>query len=340
MSFVMESYKTDIVVVGAGPVGLFAVFQAGMLGMKCHVVDALPDIGGQCAALYPEKPIYDIPARPVVTGGDLISDLQKQAAPFHPHYHLNQQLVSIDINGNDWVVTTSLNVQIECRVIIIAAGAGAFVPNRPPLDGIEQFEDKSVFYVVRDKSKFKDKNIMIAGGGDSAVDWAVALSDIAKSVSIVHRRDKFRAMPDSLNAMHRLADHHPETFKILTPYQLSKLHGEGGQLNAVSIETMDGETQTIAVDYLIPLYGLKAELGPIASWGLNIDVNTIVVEQSTCETSTRGIYAVGDIASYPNKLKLILSGFSEVASACHHAYGYVFPDTALHFEYSTTKGID
>ena len=335
----MESYKTDIVVIGAGPVGLFTVFQAGMLGMKCHVVDALPDIGGQCSALYPEKPIYDIPSRPMVTGGDLIVELQAQAAPFHPQYHLDQQVMSLDEVDNEWVVTTSKDVKITAKVVIIAAGAGAFVPNRPPLNGIESFEGQSVFYVVRDKAKFTGKDIMIAGGGDSAVDWAVALADVAKSISVVHRRDKFRAMPESLALMQKLAENEPDKFRVLTPYQLAELHGENGKLSGVSIETLDGLRQTIAVDYLIPLYGLKAELGPIATWGLNVDAHTIAVDQSTCETSRRGIFAVGDIATYDKKLKLILTGFSEVASACHHAYGYVYPDTALHFEYSTSRGV-
>lgn len=335
----MESYKTDIVIIGAGPVGLFAVFQAGMLGMKCHVVDALPDLGGQCSALYPEKPIYDIPSRPMVTGGDLIERLQAQAAPFDPQYHLGQQVQGLEQQGDEWVVTTSSNINIVTKVVIIAAGAGAFVPNRPPLQDIESFEDQSVFYVVRDKSKFAGKNIMIAGGGDSAVDWALALFDTAKTVRIVHRRDKFRAMPESLNLMQNLAANNPNKFQILTPYQLSQLHGDNGQLRAVSIETMDGDCQTIDTDYLIPLYGLKPELGPIASWNLDINGNAIAVRQSTCETSKSGIYAVGDIASYDHKLKLILSGFSEVASACHHAYGYVFPNKALHFEYSTSKGV-
>jgi thioredoxin reductase (NADPH) len=335
----MESYKTDIVVIGAGPVGLFAVFQAGMLGMQCHVIDALPAIGGQCSALYPEKPIYDIPSRPVVTGSDLIANLQEQAAPFNAQCHLNQQVMAVEDQDDDWAVTTSSGIIIKTRVIIIAAGAGAFVPNRPPLNGIDDYEGQSVLYVVRDKSKFKDKNIMIAGGGDSAVDWAVALSDVAKSVNIVHRRDKFRAMPESIKMMHDLAKKNPDTFRILTPYQLSQLHGSNGILDSVSIETLDGDHDKIAVDYLIPLYGLKPDLGPIASLGLNIDANTIAVDQSTCETSRCGIFAVGDIAHYDKKLKLILSGFSEVASACHHAHHYVFPDKALHFEYSTSKGV-
>lgn len=332
--------KTDIVIIGAGPVGLFAVFQAGMLGMKCHVVDALPDIGGQCSALYPEKPIYDIPSRPMVTGGDLIDNLKTQADPFHPVYHLNQQVMEVRQQGADWVVTTSQSITITCKAIIIAAGAGAFVPNRPPLKNIESFEDSSVFYVVRNKNQFAGQNVVIAGGGDSAVDWAVALHEIAKSVTVVHRRDKFRAMDESVAQMHALAKTNPDTMQILTPYQLAALKGDNGKLSTVTIADMDGGERDILADALIALYGLKPELGPIASWGLTLDTHAIIVDPATCETSQAGIYAVGDIATYDRKLKLILTGFAEVASACHHAYTRVFPDKELHFEYSTSKGVN
>lgn len=335
----MSAFETDIIVIGAGPVGLFTVFQAGMLGMKCHVVDALPAIGGQCSALYPEKPIYDIPSRPVVTGEGLIAELQAQALPFDPVYHLGQQVVSLKKTGDEWSVMTAAGAKITASVVIIAAGAGAFVPNRPPLDGIEDFEGKSVFYVVNDKSRFTGKDIVIAGGGDSAVDWAVSLFDVAKSVSVIHRRDKFRAMPETVAQMHRLAENYPDRFKLYTPYQLSGLQGADGVLQIVNVETMEGEKESITADYLIPLYGLKAELGPIADWGLNIDSHTISVTPSSCETSCKGVYAIGDVAGYEAKLKLILTGFAEAATACHHAYQYVFPGKALHFEYSTSKGV-
>lgn len=335
----MQNNKTDIVVIGAGPVGLFTVFQAGMLGMKCHVVDALPDVGGQCSALYPEKPIYDIPSRPCVTGGDLIDDLTAQAAPFGPVYHLDQQVMNVEKNESGFRIQTTKNTVIDCKVVMIAAGAGAFVPNRPPLMHIEDFEDQSVFYVVRNKQQFAGKDIVIAGGGDSAVDWAIALHGIAKSITVVHRRDKFRAMDETVAQMHDLATKNPAIFRIKTPYQLSGLEGEGGVLKAIMLKDMDENEQKIPADALIALYGLKPELGPIASWGLSLSAHTVTVEASTCETSVEGIYAIGDIAAYHRKLKLILTGFAEAASACHHAYHRVFPDRELHFEYSTSKGV-
>ncbi len=335
----MERQKTDIVIIGAGPVGLFAVFQCGMLNMKCHVVDALPEIGGQCSALYPEKPIYDIPSRPMITGGDLINDLQAQAKPFNPTYHLDQQVISLDKHDDIWVVTTSNGTMIECKAIVIAAGAGAFGPNRPPLNGLEAYENKSVFYMVRNRAQFECKNIMIAGGGDSAIDWAISLFDIAKSITVIHRRDKFRAMPESIAKMNALATEYPDKLKILTPYQLSKLHGENGLLNAVTLSSMDGTDVKIDTDYLLAFYGLVPQLGPIANWNLNLDGHAITVDQTTCETSVPSIYAVGDIAQYDKKLKLILTGFAEVASAVHDAYRYIHPDTALHFQYSTSKGV-
>lgn len=335
----MESVKTDIVVVGAGPVGLFTVFQCGMLNIKCHVVDSLPDIGGQCTALYPEKPIYDIPAQPVITGGDLITSLQAQAAPFNPTYHLGQQVISLDKDGDVWHVTTSKDTKIECKAIIIAAGAGAFGPNRPPLENLVQYEETSVFYMVRDRAQFSDKNIMIAGGGDSAIDWAISLFDVAKKITVIHRRDKFRAMPESVAKMNELAAQHPDKLEILTPYQLSELHGNNGVLDNVTLTSMNGDKRDVATDALLAFYGLVPQLGPIANWNLNLDGQTITVDPSTCETSVSSIYAVGDIASYDKKLKLILTGFAEVASAAHDAHRYIYPDTALHFEYSTSKGV-
>lgn len=336
----METEKTDIVVIGAGPVGLFTVFQCGMLDMRCHVIDALPEIGGQCTALYPEKPIYDIPSRPIVTGGDLISELQAQAAPFHPVYHLDQQVTDIEKCEGGWLVTTSKNTVLKCKAIIIAAGAGAFGPNRPPLENLEEYENRSVFYMVRQKEDFRGKRVMIAGGGDSAVDWALSLYGIASDIIMVHRRDKFRAMPESISQMMTLAEGNPDKFQILTPYQLSELKGEGGQLQSVILKNTNDQETEIATDYLLAFYGLVPNLGPISTWGLNLDGNTIQVNQATSETSVPSIYAVGDISGYDHKLKLILTGFAEAASAAHHAYGYVYPDKALHFVYSTSKGVE
>ena len=336
----MKDQKTDIVIIGAGPVGLFAVFQCGMLDMKCHVIDSLPDIGGQCTALYPEKPIYDIPSRPKVSGGDLIAELQQQASPFNPTYHLNQQVTELKHENDTWHVKTSANTVVQAKVIIIAAGAGAFGPNRPPLENLLEFENKSVFYMVRQKEDFRNKRVVIAGGGDSAVDWALSLHGIASEITMIHRRDKFRAMPESVAQMKKLALDYPESFQILTPYQLHRLNGKLGFIESIDLQNTDGETKTVAADALLAFYGLVPNLGPIANWGLNLDANSISVNQTTCETSVPSIYAVGDIANYENKLKLILTGFSEVASAAHHAYGYIYPDKALHFVYSTSKGVN
>lgn len=330
-----QQFETDVAIIGAGPVGLFAIFQCGMLGLKCHVIDSLAEIGGQCSALYPEKPIYDIPALPEVSAGDLIENLENQAAPFKPYYHLGQQAVSISDNDAFKVVSTSLGNEIQVKAVIIAGGAGSFGPNRPPLDGIEQYEGTSVFYMVRRKEDFRDKKVVIAGGGDSAVDWAIALSDIAKSVSLVHRRDKFRAVPESVNKLRELQD--SGKINLIVPYQLKELIGDRKQLNAVRVSGKEGD-RDITADILLPFYGLATDLGPILDWNLDVDGHTIVVDPSTNETSVKGVYAIGDIVSYDNKLKLILTGFSEAAMAAHAIHKQIFPNQELHFEYSTTKG--
>jgi thioredoxin reductase (NADPH) len=332
-----NKFQTDVVIVGAGPVGLFAVFQCGMLGFKCHVVDSLDVLGGQCTALYPEKPIYDIPAFPSVSGADLISHLEEQAKPFNPVYHLGQQVIRLSGKAGDFTLTTSRDATITCKAIIIAAGAGAFGPHRPPLAGIENFEGQSVLYAVRQKEMFKNKRIVIAGGGDSAVDWANALADDATHITLVHRRDKFRAAPSSLD---RLAAYQQQgRITILTPYQLDDVEGDNGYLKSVTVSSLDGDKKIIQADYLLPFFGLSTSLGPIADWGLSLDNNHITTNQATAETSVAGIYAVGDIAHYPHKLKLILTGFADVAQAAHGIYRQLKPDIPLHFEYSTTKGI-
>lgn len=328
---------TDVAIIGAGPVGLFAVFQCGMLGLKAHVIDALPQIGGQCSALYPEKPIYDIPAYPEITAGELIVQLEKQAAPFAPVYHLNQSIVSICDKDAIKVLKTSAGKDIHARSVIIAAGAGAFGPNRPPLDGIEDYEGTSVFYMIRHKQDFAGQRIVIAGGGDSAVDWANALAERAKNIMLVHRRDKFRAAPESVSRLHQLADN--GTIEILTPYQLHALEGANGHLSAVQIKGKDGNIKTVEADILLPFFGLAADLGIMKDWELEVEHHKIVVDPATEMTSQSGIYAIGDIASYKNKLNLILTGFSEAATAAHTIYHQIHPQTELHVEYSTTKGL-
>ncbi len=329
---------TDIVIIGAGPAGLFTIFEAGMLKIKCHVIDTLEHIGGQCAALYPEKPIYDIPAHPKILANDLIDKLHEQAAAFAPVYHLNQRVEKIEKNvDGSFVVVTSKDVKIACKAIVIAAGCGAFGPNRPPLDGIEEYEGKSIFYSIRSKAQFSDKNIVIAGGGDSAVDWVLSLVDVAKKVHVVHRRDKFRCAPESADKLKQLAAQ--KRINMVVPYQLDGLKGNDGKLATVIVKDFDGNIKELEADYLLPFYGLAMELGPIANWGLSLHKHFIEVDVATMRSSTHGIYAIGDIATYKNKLKLILSGFAEAATACHDIYKIVYPDTPFHFEYSTSKGI-
>ncbi len=334
----MQNLDTDIVIIGAGPVGLFAVFEAGMLKMRCHVIDALDAAGGQCTALYPEKPIYDIPGYPSILAADLVEKLTEQAAPFSPVYHFGQRVESVTkLSAGHWQLTTNKGTAITCKAIIIAAGCGAFGPNRPPLEGLEAYEGKSVFYLVGKREEFRGRKVVIAGGGDSAVDWAISLSELTEKLYVVHRRDKFRCAPESAARMKQLAD--SGKIEMVIPFQLSGLEGSGGKLTGVKVSSLEGAERVLPADILLPFFGLSMELGPIAQWGLNLAQNHITVTPSSCETSSSGIFAVGDIATYEGKLKLILSGFAEVAMACHAAYKIVHPNEALHFEYSTTRGV-
>ncbi len=333
----MPQHRTDVVIIGAGPVGLFAVFECGMLRIKSHVVDALDVAGGQCAALYPEKPIYDIPGYPVIEASTLIDKLQQQAAPFHPVFHLGQTVTGLRRGGDGrFLVETSAGTTIDAAAVVIAAGVGAFGPNRPPLPGIEAFENRSVFYFVKRRDDFAGKNVVIAGGGDSAVDWALALADIAK-VSVVHRRAKFRAAPESAAKLQQLAD--SGKIELVVPYQLDGLEGVGGKLSSVIVKSLTGEFKRLPADALLAFFGLAMNLGPIAEWGLNLEHNRIAVDASTCGTNVPRLFAIGDIASYPGKLKLILSGFAEAALAAHAIYPLIHPDRELHFEYSTMTGV-
>ena len=278
----MATQETDVIIIGAGPVGLFAIFECGMLGLKCHVIDSLSEIGGQCTALYPEKPIYDIPGMPAILAGDLIDSLEKQAAPFKPAYHLEQSVTSLDKHEDEtFTIATSKATKIKGKAIIIAAGGGAFGPNKPPLANIADFENTSVFYACRNKEQFRGKRLVIAGGGDSALDWAIALSDIAEKVSLVHRRDKFRASPDSVEKLHKLAS--DGKIDLLTPFQLKELKGFGAQLSHVSIGDLDGNVSEIEADSLLCFYGLASSLGVIEEWGLNIKSKHILVNQATSQ---------------------------------------------------------
>jgi thioredoxin reductase (NADPH) len=330
---------TDIAVIGAGPIGLFAVFEAGMLDMRCIVIDALDMAGGQCAALYPEKPIYDIPGHPRIDAEALIVQLTAQAAPFKPRYLLGQQVQAIKRRDDSqgFTLTTSAGTEVTAKAVLIAAGCGAFGPNRPPLERLNEFEGKSVFYLVRRRDDFRDKRVVIAGGGDSAVDWALSLAEVAAQVMVVHRRPQFRAAPESERRLNELAK--AGRIELVVPYQLASLEGEDGRLAAVVVSSLDGGMRRLPADVLLPFYGLAMTLGPIAGWGLALDRDLVTVDPATCATSSAGIFAVGDIVSYPGKLKLILTGFSEAAMATHAIHPLVHPGRALHFEYSTTKGL-
>lgn len=328
---------TDVAIIGAGPVGLFAVFECGMLRMKAVVVDALEAVGGQCTALYPEKPIFDVPAHPAIAGADLVAKLEEQAAPFAPTYLLGRRVERLERAGDVLTLGTSAGDTIRCKAVVIAAGAGAFGPNRPPLDGLPGYEASgAVRYLVARREEFRGKRVVIAGGGDSAVDWALSLKDIAQ-VTVVHRRGKFRAAPETAAQLDAAAAR--GEIEMAIPYQLHGLKGDGSKLDAVTLATLKGEERDIPADHLLAFFGLSMELGPIAEWGLGLSHHHITVEPATCATNVEGVFAIGDIATYPGKLKLILQGFSEAAMAAHAIHPLVFPGEALHFEYSTTKGV-
>ena len=324
--------KTDVVIIGAGPVGLFAVFELGLLNIKCHLVDNLDKVGGQCAELYPEKPIYDIPSRPVVTGQELTDELIKQINPFKPKFHLNQQVEKIDKTEYGWIVETNIGTKVEAKCIVVAAGAGSFVPRKPPIENIENFENKNVFYAIRDKSIFKDKKLLIAGGGDSALDWTNELSKDS-NVTLIHRRKEFRAAPDSVSKMQELETKGKIKFLKGQIKKISKI-----QDNKIMLEyENDDERFYVEVDYFLPFFGLKMELGPIAEWGLNLHENLIKVDTEKFQTSTPSIFAIGDINWYPGKLKLILSGFHESALMAQEVFKYCFPDKKNIFRYTTSS---
>ncbi|MBW4023896.1 MAG: NAD(P)/FAD-dependent oxidoreductase [Proteobacteria bacterium] len=333
-----EFIKTDVAIVGAGPAGLFAVFECGMLKMRAVLIDALDAVGGQCTALYPEKPIYDIPAHPAVEAGALVAQLEAQIAPFGAPRLLGRRVIGLAGTAGDFTLTTDRGDRIAARAIILAAGAGAFGPNRPPLDDLEAYEaTASVQYYVRRREDFRGRRVVIAGGGDSAVDWALALSGIAASIAVIHRRPKFRAAPEMAARLDEAA--RSGAIDLVIPYQLHGLQGEAGRLTAVEVATLQGEVRVLPADVLLPFFGLSMDLGPIAEWGLALDRHHLPVTPATCETSIPGVFAIGDVATYVGKLKLILQGFSEAAMAAHAIHPIVHPGTALHFEYSTSKGV-
>ncbi len=326
--------ETDALIIGAGPVGLFAVFELGLLDIKAHLVDILDKPGGQCAELYPEKPIYDIPGLLVVTGQELTDRLMEQIKPFAPTFHLGQRVDTLKRQPDGrFRLTTDAGTEFLAKVVVVAAGGGSFTPKRPPLAGIEAYEGKSVFYAVRRIEDFRGRDVLIVGGGDSALDWVLNLQPVAKSLTLLHRRDEFRGAPHSVEKMRALVAEKKMQLRI---GQITALHGDGGMLSAVTIRTKEGE-ERLACDRLLPFFGLTMKLGPVADWGLNLEENLIPVDTEKFETSEPGIFAVGDINTYPGKLKLILSGFHEAALMAQAAHRIVFPGKKLLFQYTTSS---
>lgn len=333
-----DRIETDVLIVGAGPVGLFAVFELGLLDIKAHLVDILPKIGGQCAELYPEKPIYDIPGFPSINGQELVDNLLKQIEPFSPTFHLGEEVSEVESLGTAeaplFRVVTDGGKEFITKTVIIAAGGGSFQPKKPPIAGIEAYEGTGVFYAVRKRDQFRDKKVLIVGGGDSALDWTLNLHPIASRVTLLHRRDAFRAAPDSVNKMRALAADGMLDFAL---GQVVELKGDAPVLNAAVIKRDDGSLFEVEADILVPFFGLTMKLGPIANWGLNLHQNLIPVDTEKFETSVPGIFSIGDINTYPGKLKLILSGFHEGALAAQKVHHYVYPEKKLLFQYTTSS---
>ncbi|MGE0108651.1 MAG: NAD(P)/FAD-dependent oxidoreductase [Bdellovibrionales bacterium] len=328
--------QTDAIIIGAGPIGLFSVFELGLYDMKAHLIDILDRPGGQCAELYPEKPIYDIPGIPKCTGAELTENLMAQIKPFNPTFHLAQMAQTLEkTDEGKWRVSTDIGTVIEAPVVVLAAGGGSFVPKKMPINGIEDYEGKSVFYAVRKMDAFMGKRIVISGGGDSALDWAINLQPVASHVTLVHRRNEFRAAPDSVSKMRELVGAGKMDLKI---GNITEVQGAEGQLASVSLKLADGdETEVLACDSMLAFYGLTMKLGPVADFGVNFENNLIPVNTADFETNLEGVFAVGDINDYPGKMKLILSGFHEAALMAKKAFGYVHPDRRYRFQYTTSS---
>jgi len=327
--------NTDVVIVGAGPTGLFCAHQLGIIGLKCEIVDNLNKIGGQCIELYPDKPIYDIPAIPECTGEELTNNLTKQIKPFNFNFHLNDRVQEIKNENEKWIVKTLNGKEFLTPNIVIAGGVGSFEPRKFPIKSTDQFDGKSVLYSVKDKTIFKDKSVVIFGGGDSALDWAIELSKTSK-VTLIHRRDEFRGAQSSVDKVKEL--HKQNKIELLTKYSIKDVKGNGN-LESVEIKHDDGNNKEIKADYVLGFFGLIMQLGPILDWGLNIDKKTIPVNTENFETNKKGIFAIGDICTYPGKLKLILSGFHEGALAARGCFKYARPEEKLRFEFTTTSKV-
>jgi thioredoxin reductase (NADPH) len=330
-----DHFETDAIIIGAGPCGLFTVFELGLLDIKCHVLDILDRPGGQCAELYPEKPIYDIPALPIVTGADLTTRLMEQAKPFNPQFHFNQMVTELHKRDDGrFDLKTDGGLSFTAKVVVVAAGGGSFQPKKPPIPGIDAYEGTSVFYSVKKMEAFRGKDILIVGGGDSALDWVNNLQPIAKSMTLLHRRDEFRAAPDSVNKMRELVAAGKMQLVI---GQVTGLKGDNGMLTAATVKGNDGAMSEVQCNTMLPFFGLTMKLGPVANWGLNQHENLVKVDTEKFETSTPGIFAVGDINWYPGKLKLILSGFHEAALMAQQAFRIINPGERLMFQYTTSS---
>jgi thioredoxin reductase (NADPH) len=329
--------KTDILIIGAGPTGLFTVFEAGLLKLKCHLIDALPQPGGQCSEIYPKKPIYDIPAFPEVLAGDLVDNLMKQIEPFQPGFTLGERAQTIEKQEDgSFVVTTNKGTQHHAPIVAIAGGLGSFEPRKPPIEGIANFEDYGVEYIIRDPELYRDKKVVIAGGGDSALDWSIFLADVASEVTLVHRRNEFRGALDSVDKVQEFKNQ--GKIKLITPAEVVGVSGEG-HVASVTIKK-DGDTYELETDHFVPLFGLAPKLGPISDWGLEIEKNAIKVDNSLdYQTNIPGIYAIGDVNTYPGKLKLILCGFHEATLMCQSAFQRIFPDKRYVMKYTTVGGV-
>jgi thioredoxin reductase (NADPH) len=330
-----EHFETDAVIIGAGPCGLFSVFELGLLDIRAHVIDILDRPGGQCAELYPEKPIYDIPALPIVTGAELTQRLLEQAKPFKAEFHFNQMVTELAKQPDGrFQLKTDGDLSFLAKIVVVAAGGGSFQPKKPPIPGIEAYEANSVFYSVKKMESFRGRDVLIVGGGDSALDWTLNLQPLARSLTLLHRRDEFRAAPDSVNKMREMVAAGKMQLKI---GQVTGLKGENGILSGATVKGNDGNISEVTTNAMLPFFGLTMKLGPVAAWGLNLHENLIKVDTEKFETSTPGIFAVGDINSYPGKVKLILSGFHEAALMAQEAFHHINPGERLVFQYTTSS---
>ncbi len=330
-----EVISTDALIVGAGPCGLFAIFELGLLDIRCHVVDILDRPGGQCAELYPEKPIYDIPALPIVSGAELTTRLMEQTKPFSPQFHFNQMVTELErLEDGTFRLKTDGGIEFHSKIVVIAAGGGSFQPKKPPIPGIDAYENSSVFYSIKKMEALRGRDILIVGGGDSALDWTINLQPIAKSLTLLHRRDEFRAAPDSVNKMRALVADGKMALKI---GQVTGLSGDDGVLQSATVKGNDGSISEVVTNAMLPFFGLTMKLGPVAHWGLQLDHNLVPVDTEKFESSTKGIFAIGDINTYPGKLKLILSGFHEAALMAQQAFRYINPGEKLMFQYTTSS---